>query len=537
MRGLVGKLRDVLTELATFNPTKQSDDDVHAVLPELLTAINQLDAVTAITLASFDTRQLAERDGFQATRTWLTAYGRLSQGAASGLLTRGRTLRQLPALAADAGAGRVSAEQVSIVAKLAGAVGLANVARFDQVLADLASSAAPAEVSRACERIHAHLDPDGAAPDPNDAFDRRDLTLARAGTMTYLKGRLDPEGAALVHTVLDSFMRPPTGEDLRTPGQRRADAWIEACRTLLTRGDTPTVCGVRPHLGILITPSALLSGSTSQDIGEHNGHNSEIDGADERDRCTGVSGSANGDNVGGSDGTHCCEGDGNEGTGDDAYGDAGNGCQDGKHPPPRRPDALERLGVPQLPELPWAHWVGEVPPELAQRIACDGEAWRAISTRPPACRSRSGVPIASCQRGYARRSTRAIADAAGPPAPRQPRGPTRITSCRGGSAAGPMWITSCCSADITTARSMRDGGALRSTQRPERSTSTGPTVDPMNSVLAVPGSVPAGKLIRARRRSATRRPPRGDGRVFAPHHATARTSGRGRRWAAHCQRP
>src|SRR5690606_11065697 len=105
MRGLVGKLRDVLTELATFNPTKQSDDDVHAVLPELLTAINQLDAVTAITLASFDTRQLAERDGFQATRTWLTAYGRLSQGAASGLLTRGRTLRQLPALAADAGAG------------------------------------------------------------------------------------------------------------------------------------------------------------------------------------------------------------------------------------------------------------------------------------------------------------------------------------------------------------------------------------------------------------------------------------------------
>src|SRR5690606_7807863 len=41
-------------------------------------------------------------------------------------------------------------------------------------------------------------------------------------------------------------------------------------------------------------------------------------------------------------------------------------------------DPLARLGVPPLPELPWAHWVGEVPAELAQRIACDAEVWRAI---------------------------------------------------------------------------------------------------------------------------------------------------------------
>src|SRR5690606_222415 len=161
------------------------------------------------TVATFDARQLAERDGFHATRTWLTAFGRLSQGAASGWLTRGRTLRQLPALTAAATTGTVSAEQVGIVAKLAGNVGIGTLARFDHVLADLAAHTAPAEVSQACARIHAHLDPDGAAPDPHDAFDRRELTLARAGTMTYLKGRLDPEGAALVHTVLDAFTRPP----------------------------------------------------------------------------------------------------------------------------------------------------------------------------------------------------------------------------------------------------------------------------------------------------------------------------------------
>jgi hypothetical protein len=41
-------------------------------------------------------------------------------------------------------------------------------------------------------------------------------------------------------------------------------------------------------------------------------------------------------------------------------------------------DPLDRLGIPALPELPWMHWVHEIPPELAQRIACDAEVWRAI---------------------------------------------------------------------------------------------------------------------------------------------------------------
>src|SRR5690606_40536701 len=99
--------------LATFDPAQQSDEDVHAVLPELLAAFNQLDALTATIVASFDTRQLAERAGFQATRTWLTAHGRLSQAAASGLLARSRTLRQLPTLAAAAGAWRDPSDQVS----------------------------------------------------------------------------------------------------------------------------------------------------------------------------------------------------------------------------------------------------------------------------------------------------------------------------------------------------------------------------------------------------------------------------------------
>ncbi len=73
---------------------------------------------------------------------------------------------------------------------------------FDEILADLAAAANPAQVAKACERIAAHLDPDGKAPDPDEDFARRELSLSRQGAMTYLRGRLDPEAGAALHSAL-----------------------------------------------------------------------------------------------------------------------------------------------------------------------------------------------------------------------------------------------------------------------------------------------------------------------------------------------
>jgi hypothetical protein len=254
----------------------------------------------------------------------------MSQGAASGWLKRGRLLRQLPRLAKAAGAGDASAEQLGLVARLADQVGVEQLIRSDPTLAELAQDGGPAEMAHACERIRAHLDPDGAHPDPAASFERRGLTLARSGSMTVVRGQLDPEGAAALHTVLDALMRPPGPDDLRTSAQRRADALVELARLHLTRGELPTVGGVRPQIGVLVTPAMLRYG-TEATAGRREGGPTEPPA------------------------TSCCD-----------------------PPPPRREDPLERLGIPRLPELPWAHWVDEIPPELAQRLACDGEVWRAI---------------------------------------------------------------------------------------------------------------------------------------------------------------
>lgn len=245
--------------LAKADVTTWSDDEVHDGLLALLVAINQATALTSLLAASFDVRELAGRDGCRATRTWLSAFGRMTQGAATGWLRRGRLLRSLPEVARAASAGAVSAEQTRLIDGLVTRVGTDKIRPLDRTLAVLARKGGPKDLATACERIRAYVDPDGPEPDAA-AANRRGLTLSRSGSLVTVRGQLDLEGGALVKTALDAWIRPPVADDPRTPAQRRADAFVEFARQALNNGALPTVGGVRPHLGVLITPRTLMTG-------------------------------------------------------------------------------------------------------------------------------------------------------------------------------------------------------------------------------------------------------------------------------------
>src|SRR5262245_26147787 len=383
--GPLQQLQTAMAGLTQVDPSAQSDQSVRTALPALLTAFQQLSAVVCGVLAVFDGRDLAELDACATARSWLVSFGRMTPNAASAWVRRARLLGGLPALRLAALSGAVTPEHLRWVLDLVQRVGPTAVVPFDEILATRAATLAPADLKVACERIAAHLDPDGPDPDPNGAFQRRELRLARVGAMMVLRGQLDPEAGAALLTALDAAMTPPRGNDLRSTGQRRADALTTIVNQVLGAGQLPTVHAVRPHLGILITPDTLLNHNTSEQ--------STADDDDKvlRTRIRHLQDTA-------------------EDRADPAGIDLAARDRDDEGPPPADRDdpdaeppdvkhqltgspptlllrpgsvaeawqALAAAGVPGLPEPARLDWFGDIPAAIAQRIACDCDVWRAV---------------------------------------------------------------------------------------------------------------------------------------------------------------
>src|SRR5690349_17111661 len=263
--GPLGQLQDALSALTQVDPRDVSDESVRSALPALLTAFHQLTAVVAGVVGAFDARDLAQLDACRTAKTWLESFGRMTPNAASSWVKQARLLGELPALRSASLAGTVTIDHLRRVFDLVGRVRLVAVVPFCELLASLAAAVVPADLQKACDYIAAHVDPDGPDPDPHGAFERRGLKLARVGGMIVLRGQLDPEGGAALLTALEAAMTPPRGDDPRSTDQRRADALMTIIGQVLGAGGLPTVHGIRPHLGILITPETLLSHAPSSD--------------------------------------------------------------------------------------------------------------------------------------------------------------------------------------------------------------------------------------------------------------------------------
>ncbi|HEX6869762.1 MAG TPA: DUF222 domain-containing protein [Micromonosporaceae bacterium] len=258
MQAPAGLLTASLADLMRPSVSDLTDQHLSAELKALLAARRTLDALIYTRLDEFDTRGLSEQDGLRTTRTWLTAFGLMSQGAASATLARSRLLRDLPTLARVAIEGQISAEHLGPICKLARQVGVERLLELDATLAEFAASNTPAEVRRACAQIRDNLEP-GTTPGPDADHQRRGLSVFRSGNLMLLRGRLDAEAGSALLTALDALTMPASGQDERTPTQRRADALAELARQSLSHARCGTVGGVRPQVGILVTPDTLKS--------------------------------------------------------------------------------------------------------------------------------------------------------------------------------------------------------------------------------------------------------------------------------------
>ncbi|HKE52286.1 MAG TPA: DUF222 domain-containing protein, partial [Actinomycetes bacterium] len=82
-------------------------------------------------------------------------------------------------------------------------------------------------------------------------------------------GLLDPLTGEAVLAAVQSLSAPAGPEDVRTPGQRRADALGELARRMLGHGQLPTTGGERPQVLVTVDLATLQAtpGSDSAELG------------------------------------------------------------------------------------------------------------------------------------------------------------------------------------------------------------------------------------------------------------------------------
>jgi hypothetical protein len=260
----VGELSSALDALAA--------DDLHGMsaacqlerTAELVRARNRIDAELARGVRVAELTQAPEHDGLKSMASWLRGHARLSPAAAGQLVRNGRTLEQLPAVAAGCADGMITAEQVLVIQPVTKPEHLAAAAEHgvdlgevDAVLAEVAATRQHVQLGRVVHHYLGRLDPDGIEPDPSEG---RSLSLARHddGALTG-RFELDPVGGEKVQAALESFVQAdrPAG-DTRTRAQQLGDALVQLADVALASGSLPTLRTVKPHVIVTIPLSDLV---------------------------------------------------------------------------------------------------------------------------------------------------------------------------------------------------------------------------------------------------------------------------------------
>jgi len=197
-----------------------------------------------------------------------------------------RLLDARPMIRDAMGAAACNAEQARVVgaalADLPDDVDLAVVDKAEAVLLEQAHQFDPDALRKLGKRVLDHVAPDVAEEALRRLLEREEARARAARTFTVssvrdgrsqVSGWLDAEAAAIVKAAIEPFSKPTCGADgpdMRSPGQRRADALSEVCRLSLASGELPDAGGERPQITVTVDFDALRQalGAGTLDTGE-----------------------------------------------------------------------------------------------------------------------------------------------------------------------------------------------------------------------------------------------------------------------------
>ena len=254
LRSAVEVLRaEVLADL----PDARIEED----FAELQTVCERLESERLRRLREIERRRCFERDGFLSAASWLHARFGVAWGAARQSVQVARALEAMPIARRALEAGEISLSAVRVLTQ-ARETDPEAFSRSEAQLVEAARIHATGDLQRIAAYWRQAAERERAASGEDQLRERRRLhaSLTFMG-MVRVDGDLDPETGETLLTalraVLDAEARSGTGDDDRTPAQRRADALGEICRQWLDLADRPVVAGERPHLTVTVDAEAL----------------------------------------------------------------------------------------------------------------------------------------------------------------------------------------------------------------------------------------------------------------------------------------
>src|SRR5918993_3097504 len=189
-----------------------------------------------------DAREALTADGATSSAAFLRGRLRMSPAEAASCAKTARAVRAIAGrTGAACAAGQVTGAQAAVIARAVGDLPGPVRAEAERTLLEQAGTHDPVVLGRLARRIAAHVDPDAADGAEAAALVRAEDRAARRVELSlspdgeggsWLRGRLDAEGSALVRAALDPLAAPrPTttdGPDPRPAGRRRGEALVEA---------------------------------------------------------------------------------------------------------------------------------------------------------------------------------------------------------------------------------------------------------------------------------------------------------------------
>ena len=262
--------RDRLNEVVDALVNESIDHvSTHALgedLIEIQRATDRLQAEFLRRLHRFDRAHGALAEEAGSTTSWVRDHCAVTWKAGASSVRLARTLGELPATLDSARAGRASLSNVTLIAQLATAVGVEQVAPLEHILVGAAETLEPAAMRTLTQAARLQIDPDGVLDDDNRAHERRWFECEQSyGGAWFLRGQLDAEGGAVVKAAIDALAHGLSPGETRSGSQRRADALVDMSAAQLRCGDHRDVHGQRPHLTVTVSADTLRADTRSDD--------------------------------------------------------------------------------------------------------------------------------------------------------------------------------------------------------------------------------------------------------------------------------